>query len=230
MILTVPPEPVHLRNWLLSLKRSAYSDPSVNGDSSVLWAGNKLPKYLWDHWKDDLKPLGFTWQKFMRILRHRADVGIMWYQGTLPWADFVQKTASLLSGPIGKESIGALAPVSALPPQDTGALQIPAFADWQQFERFCRDLWSKVWENPQLQLHGRKGQAQAGVDIYGDIKRQAGNTGGIQCKQRDAFADNSLTRAWGPALSTRSLSLKKENVRSTLTIMPQGRLLSTTTV
>ncbi len=188
MLLPIPPEPNDLRDWMQSLKRSQFDDPNINWDAYVIWSGNKLPKYFWDNWKKDLKPLGLTWQKFMRILRHRTDIGVMWYQGSLPWADFVQKIADLIRGPIGKESSGSI-----IPPQDIGALQIPAFADWEPFERFCQDLWARIWENPEMQRNGRTGQSQSGVDVYGEIKKLKNNNGGIQCKKRDAFADDSLT-------------------------------------
>lgn len=194
MILNIPPEPTELRDWMQSLKRTQFNDPTVNGDNYVVWAGNKLPKYLWDHWKDDLKSQGLTWQKFMRILRHRTDVGVLWYQGILPWPDFIQKIAGLIKSPIGKEAGGTSKESGfVITPQDTGALQIPAFSDWEPFERFCRDLWSRIWENPELQRHGRTGQPQAGVDVYGEIRQQNGNIGGVQCKRRDAFADEALT-------------------------------------
>ncbi len=194
MILSIPSEPIELRTWMQSLKRNQLNSPGINWDTYVIWAGNKLPKYLWDCWKGDLKPLGITWQKFMRILHHRTDLGVMWYQGTLPWADFVQKVTELIRGPIGKEASGvASASESSLPPQDIGALQIPAFSDWEPFERFCRDLWSKIWANPELQRNGRTGQPQAGVDVHGDIRKHPGNTGGVQWKKRDALAADSLT-------------------------------------
>ncbi|MDO8572921.1 MAG: hypothetical protein Q7S11_04110 [bacterium] len=197
MNLIFPTEPKETKTWMLSLKNNSFTnDGTKKDDAYILWAGNKLPKYLWDHWKDDLKPLGINWQKFMRILHHRTDVGVMWYQGTLPWADFVQKVVELMNGPIGKEASGTASPSgSSVPPQDIGALQIPAFSDWEPFERFCRDLWARIWMNPELQRNGRTGQAQAGVDVYGDIKKQAGISGGVQCKKRDAFADDSLTVA-----------------------------------
>lgn len=194
MILNTPPEPTDLRDWMQSLKRSTFNDPTINWDAYVVWAGNKLPKYFWDHWKGDLKAQGITWQKFMWILRQRTDVSILWYQGKLPWVDFVQKIIELLKSPIGKDFAVKNQPTgNVLPPKDLGAIQIAAPNDWQVFERLTRDLWSRVWDNPELQLNGRSGQAQAGVDIFGDIKKQAGNTGGVQCKRRDAFADDSLT-------------------------------------
>lgn len=192
--MAIPPEPTDLRAWMLSMKQSTFNDPAINWDAYVVWAGNKLPKYLWDHWKDDLKAQGITWQKFMRILRHRTDVGVMWYQGVMPWPDFVQKIVDLIKGPIGKEASGQFTSNSStLPSKDLGALQIAAPTDWSAFERLCRDLWARVWDNSELQLNGRTGQAQSGVDVFGNIKKQAGNTGGIQCKKRDLFVDDSLT-------------------------------------
>lgn len=195
MLLNIPPEPNDIRAWMQSLKRTVYSDPSISWDASVVWAGNKLPKYLWDHWKGDLKPLGLTWQKFMWILRQRTDVSILWYQGKLPWVDFVQKTIETIRALVDKSAVPTQASSSILPPQDLGASQVAPFSDWEPFERFCRDLWTRLWENSELARHGRTGQAQAGVDIFGEIKRQPGNMGGIQCKKRDAYADSSFTTA-----------------------------------
>ncbi|HYC37288.1 MAG TPA: hypothetical protein VEC19_12750 [Usitatibacter sp.] len=56
--------------------------------------------------------------------------------------------------------------------------------DWQQFERLCHALWSQVWLDPNTQMHGRSGQEQHGVDIYGRPKG-ASRLGGVQCKGKD---------------------------------------------
>ena len=66
------------------------TDYPFDWDSFVLWYGNKLPKYLWGAWKKDVRPIGFTWQKFMRLLRllrYWTDIGVMWYKGVLPWKE-----------------------------------------------------------------------------------------------------------------------------------------------
>lgn len=75
-----------LRDWMQTMKRSQFNHPAINWDAYVVWAGNKLPKYLWDHWKNDLKPLGITWQRFMRILRHRTDCRSHVVSGHAPMA------------------------------------------------------------------------------------------------------------------------------------------------
>ena len=72
------------------------------------------------------------------------------------------------------------------------AFQLPAPADWQGFERFCRDLFSAHWEDPRAQTNGRAGQRQAGVDVYG-INASTGHLEGVQCKGKDARYGHSVT-------------------------------------
>lgn len=59
-------------------------------------------------------------------------------------------------------------------------MNMPAPTDWKEFELMSRDALSIRWANPDLQMHGRQGQAQAGVDIYGH--NSLGNFVGAQCK------------------------------------------------
>jgi hypothetical protein len=41
--------------------------------------------------------------------------------------------------------------------------------DWQVFEDLCRALWEREWRCATIQQHGRSGQTQLGVDIYGSM-------------------------------------------------------------
>ena len=77
---------------------------------------------------------------------------------------------------------------------DLNSLQYAVPANWQDFELLCRDLWAKLWEDPDAQLNGRPGQTQNGVDIFG---RPRGATGwaGVQCKRKDLLSGGQLTRA-----------------------------------
>lgn len=59
---------------------------------------------------------------------------------------------------------------------------IPPPKDWQTFEALCKDLWSEILDDRNIQLHGRGGQTQHGVDIFG--KNKEGRNYGIQCKQK----------------------------------------------
>lgn len=58
--------------------------------------------------------------------------------------------------------------------------RLPPPRFWSAFEDICRDAFGERWSNPNLSRHGRQGQAQQGVDIYGHDR--AGNLVGIQCK------------------------------------------------
>ncbi|MFP5284660.1 MAG: hypothetical protein ACLGI9_02880, partial [Thermoanaerobaculia bacterium] len=61
--------------------------------------------------------------------------------------------------------------------------EIPPPKGDDDFEDLARALFSAVWKDPGAKLHGRPGQGQHGVDVYGEDR--AGGTGlnGVQCKQ-----------------------------------------------
>ncbi len=66
-------------------------------------------------------------------------------------------------------------------------------ADWPAFERLCLDVYRTLWGDNEAQMHGRRGQSQLGVDIYG---RQPGvGLVGVQCKGKDAGYRAKLTVA-----------------------------------
>ena len=71
--------------------------------------------------------------------------------------------------------------------------QISPPLHWQEFENLCADLWTIIWNDPNTQKHGRQGQAQHGVDVYG----QHNGTGpwkGVQCKGKDGrYNTNPVT-------------------------------------
>ena len=195
MKLITPPEPIELKVWMLSLKQSHFQDSSGGGidwDSFVVWSGNKLPKYLWDHWKVQLKATGLTWQKFMRILRHRTDIGVLWYKGSLPWSEFAASVAKLIDE--FQEKGAKASPVSESKPVDLAQWHIPPMREWEKFERLCLDLWKEIWGDPNAQRVGRSGQRQNGVDILGTLPT-TGKSVGVQCKKKDAtYTDDTLTK------------------------------------
>ncbi len=57
-------------------------------------------------------------------------------------------------------------------------------ANWQAFEDLCKRLWGEEWKCPEIKKHGRSGQQQKGVDIYG-IPSGEKEYFGIQCKTKD---------------------------------------------
>ena len=60
--------------------------------------------------------------------------------------------------------------------------EIPPPRDEQVFEDLCRRLWSRIWDDPDARKHGRRGQSQQGVDIFG--RRPDGGWEGVQCKKK----------------------------------------------
>ena len=70
--------------------------------------------------------------------------------------------------------------------------ELPRPKSWDEFEDIVWDLYTRLWDDPNAQRYGRSGQAQQGVDIYGQPARLGGGYVGIQCKRYDA---GTLTRA-----------------------------------
>lgn len=67
--------------------------------------------------------------------------------------------------------------------QDLRTIDIPKIIEDEVFENLCRDLWKNDHKYEFIELNGRKGQKQSGVDIFGRVK-QSTNWFGIQCKVR----------------------------------------------
>lgn len=72
--------------------------------------------------------------------------------------------------------------------------EIPPPSNWQDFESLCRDLWREVWSDPSAQKHGRQGQPQHGVDVFGR-PGEGPDWAGVQCKLKSQLAGARLTRA-----------------------------------
>ncbi|WP_312329853.1 hypothetical protein [Atlantibacter hermannii] len=70
----------------------------------------------------------------------------------------------------------------------TAHLPIPK--SWDEFEDICKDAFSLRWNSPDLQRHGRSGQKQDGVDIYGHD--HLADFVGIQCKNTHSGINKSV--------------------------------------
>lgn len=71
--------------------------------------------------------------------------------------------------------------------------QIQKPKNWQDFETLCKKLWGEIWNcSDTIQQHGRNGQNQHGVDIYGIPQGQSAYFG-IQCKGKDDYTHRQLT-------------------------------------
>jgi tetratricopeptide (TPR) repeat protein len=66
--------------------------------------------------------------------------------------------------------------------------------NWQDFEELCYSLWKTIWDDPATQRHGRTGQSQYGVDIYGQPDKGTA-WAGVQCKGKENFTEKQLTES-----------------------------------
>ena len=71
------------------------------------------------------------------------------------------------------------------------SIEYPIPQDWQEFERLCRALFSELYRRP-FQRHGRLGQKQEGVDIFGYTADQ--KLFAVQCKGRAGPIDKTVTQ------------------------------------
>jgi alkanesulfonate monooxygenase SsuD/methylene tetrahydromethanopterin reductase-like flavin-dependent oxidoreductase (luciferase family) len=62
---------------------------------------------------------------------------------------------------------------------------------WEEFESLCADIYERVWKDPNTQKHGRQGQPQGGVDVYG--RPDGKNYSGVQCKNKSVWPPRTLT-------------------------------------
>lgn len=69
---------------------------------------------------------------------------------------------------------------------------LPAPKRWQELESLAFDVYSRLWQTTDSELHGRTGQPQAGVDVYGTNRVEKQFTG-IQCKVKDTDYGGALT-------------------------------------
>lgn len=69
--------------------------------------------------------------------------------------------------------------------------QIQPPRNWEDFEHLCWMLWKAEWRDSSTQKHGRKGQSQSGVDVYGEPKTN--HWSGIQCKGKDNYSSKQVT-------------------------------------
>lgn len=60
---------------------------------------------------------------------------------------------------------------------------------WEEFEDLCADLYVLIWKDPETQKHGRQGQPQGGIDIYG--KRVGKNIGAFNAKEEILASDQN---------------------------------------
>jgi len=92
MWLILPEEPKDVKEMIKSVRAMLGGDGNVDYDSLSVWAFNKLPKYLWRYWGNELRQRGITWQKFLKILKlHTSDIVAWALHDQLGWAELVKR-------------------------------------------------------------------------------------------------------------------------------------------
>ncbi|MGC9068264.1 MAG: hypothetical protein ACP5IZ_04685 [Thermoprotei archaeon] len=98
-------EPVELKKKMKQVKNIAYSGSSLNEasyDNLAVWSFNDLPKYFWENWKTELKKHGYTWQKFLSVLKLSTGDIVLWaLKDTLQWNELLNRIIKLLEAYTG---------------------------------------------------------------------------------------------------------------------------------
>ena len=104
MKLQIPKEPKEILARMKAIRKQM-GDSLIDWDSSAVWYANQLPQYLWNEWKDELKTRGFTWQKFLKLLRMRTDTILGWFKDIRKWEDTAKDIIDLIESPLGKDIV-----------------------------------------------------------------------------------------------------------------------------
>jgi len=88
-----PPEPEKIKKEILELRSHLGEGEGIDWDSLAAWAGNRIPSYLWteSRWKNVLGKRGFTWQRFLKLMKYHTRDMALWMTGRISWEEFVQK-------------------------------------------------------------------------------------------------------------------------------------------
>jgi hypothetical protein len=102
--LQIPEEPKEIQSRMKAVK-NYMNDPIIDWDGYVVWSGTQhaLPSYLWEQWQDELKPMGWDWQKFTKMMRSKTERMIFWYKGLLSWGKFIDDIFDFINGPYGQD-------------------------------------------------------------------------------------------------------------------------------
>ena len=86
------PEPTDIKEFIRQVREGLDEGENVEYDSQAVWSLNKLPKYLWEGWREELRKSGVSWQTFLRILKLHTIDAIEWaIRGTLTWQEFLDR-------------------------------------------------------------------------------------------------------------------------------------------
>lgn len=100
--LKIPEESREIKKFIIAVRSQLGENTTINWDSMAVWAGNRIPQYLWKSWRNELSRKGFTWQKFLRLMKYRTDDAILWAYDRISWTEFVESVIKSIEGPLGR--------------------------------------------------------------------------------------------------------------------------------
>mgnify|MGYP001626512026 CR=1 FL=1 len=88
----LPEEPRDVKELIKHVRAISGSESNIDWDSFSVWAFNRLPKYLWECWRDELRRRGITWQKFLKIMKlHTSDIVAWALYDQLEWSEVIRR-------------------------------------------------------------------------------------------------------------------------------------------
>jgi len=98
------PEPVEIKKQILELRSRMGPEEDIDWDSLAVWYGNRIPGYLWTEcrWKTILGKRGFTWQRFLKLMRRHTTDMVSWVRGRISWEEFVHRLEDSVKGSLGR--------------------------------------------------------------------------------------------------------------------------------
>ena len=92
-----PPEPLEVKKTLRALLEA-------RGKAKfIVFAGNQLPKYLWDHWSEELHRMGLKWQDLLRSISRNSEKALAWIAGEISWKQLTATIAEDLMSQTSRE-------------------------------------------------------------------------------------------------------------------------------
>jgi hypothetical protein len=92
MGLLLPEEPKDIKELIKRVRVISGDEGNIDWDSFSAWAFNRLPKYLWGYWGEELRRKGITWQKFLKIMKlHTSDIVAWALYDQLEWGEVIRR-------------------------------------------------------------------------------------------------------------------------------------------
>jgi len=100
MNLPLPPEPEDIKAFTKEVRgkfKESWAGDDIDQDSLAVWYLNKIPSYLWKYWKSELEREGYTWQRFLKVIKLHTNDAVLWaLDDRLSWNTFIENVAATL--------------------------------------------------------------------------------------------------------------------------------------